>query len=477
MAKPFDFGKIELEAGPQARPAAVLDAEKPFRILLLGDFSGRSYRRRHEDEADLVRRPVLRVDRDNLDQVLARVAPWLELGPHVRIAFRELEDFHPDRLYASLEIFRRLRDLRARLAEPATFPAAARELGVALAQAAPGLTEPASGNLLEQAIEAAELRVAASPPDALAEYIRRVVTPYLVPKPHPRQQELLAQFDGAISGLMRALLHHSGFQALEAAWRGVDFLVRRLETDGHLKIHLLDVSRDELAGDLAGSDLQRTAMHHILVEQAADAPGGEAWSVVAANYVFEQTRQDAELLRRIARLAGRAGAPFIAEAGSRPPEPGALESWNELRSMPEAVWVGLAVPRFLLRLPYGRHTDPIESFPFEEMPGAPQHQWYLWGNPGFACAYLLGRAFQNWGWDMRPGMVQEITDLPAHFYQEEGETRMKPCTEMLLSVDEVEELLEMGLMPLVSFRNRDMIRLARFQSLAHPPKPLAGPWR
>lgn len=477
MPRPFDFGRIELEAGPQSQPAAVLETETPFRILILGDFSGRAHRGLCETGAALARRPILRVDRDNLDQVLARLAPSLALGPHVRISFRELEDFHPDRLYASLEIFRRLHAARDRLADAAMFHAAAGELGIPPAPASPDVTELVSGSLLEQAVEAAELRQAAPAPDPLAEYIRRIVAPYLVPRPNPAQQEVLAQLEEATSGLMRALLHHPAFQSLEAAWRGVDFLVRRLETDGRLQIYLLDLTREELEADLGSPDPDSTVMHQILVEQAAGIPGAEAWSVVAANYVFEQTARDAELLSRIGRLAARAGAPFIAEAGSHPPEPGADQAWNQLRSAPEAVWIGLALPRFLLRLPYGRHTHPIESFPFEEMPGAPQHQWYLWGSPAFACAYLLGRAFLNWGWDMRPGMVQEITDLPAHFYQEEGETRMKPCAEMLLTVEAVEELLEMGFMPLVSFKNRDMVRLARFQSIARPPRPLAGPWR
>lgn len=477
MPRPFDFGRIELEAGPQSQPAAVLETEAPFRILILGDFSGRAHRGLCETGAALARRPILRVDRDNLDQVLARLAPSLALGPHVRISFRELEDFHPDRLYASLEIFRRLHAARDRLADAAMFHAAAGELGIPPAPASPDVTELVSGSLLEQAVEAAELRQAAPAPDPLAEYIRRIVAPYLVPRPNPAQQEVLAQLEEATSGLMRALLHHPAFQSLEAAWRGVDFLVRRLETDGRLQIYLLDLTREELEADLGSPDPDSTVMHQILVEQAAGIPGAEAWSVVAANYVFEQTARDAELLSRIGRLAARAGAPFIAEAGSHPPEPGADQAWNQLRSAPEAVWIGLALPRFLLRLPYGRHTHPIESFPFEEMPGAPQHQWYLWGSPAFACAYLLGRAFLNWGWDMRPGMVQEITDLPAHFYQQEGETRMKPCAEMLLTVEAVEELLEMGFMPLVSFKNRDMVRLARFQSIARPPRPLAGPWR
>jgi type VI secretion system protein ImpC len=477
MPKPFDFGKIELEAAPQTQPAALLESETPFRILILGDFSGRANRGLREIGPALAQRPVVRVDRDNFDHVLGRLKPSLRLGPHLSLTFHELDDFHPDRLYDSLEIFGRLRALRQKLADAATFSTAAAELGLDAAAPPPEPAELTSGDLLEHAVAATQAQAGGPPADPLAEHIRRVVAPYLTPKPHPRQAELLAQLDQAIAGLMRAVLHQPAFQALEALWRALFFLARRLETDGRLRIYLLDLSRDELAADLTTGELVESGLYRALVEQTVGTLGGEAWSVVAGDFVFEQTRADAELLGRIAKLASQAGAPFLAEAGTQPPEADAAGPWAALRAMPEAAWIGLALPRFLLRLPYGRHTDPIESFDFEEMPAIPQHPWYLWGNPAFACVYLLGRAFQNWGWEMRPGMVQDIEDLPAHFYQEEGETKMKPCAELLLTEDAVEQILEMGYMPLVSFKNRDRVRLARFQSIARPPRPLAGPWR
>jgi type VI secretion system protein ImpC len=162
---------------------------------------------------------------------------------------------HPDRLYERLEIFDRLRTLRRKLTDDATFPSAARELGLEATPARPDVAELAAGNLLEHAVEATEARATGAPADPLAEYIRRIVAPYLTPKPHPRQAELLAQLDQAIAGLMRAVLHQPAFQALEAAWRAVFFLVRRLETDGRLRVYLLDLSRDELAGDLTRGEL------------------------------------------------------------------------------------------------------------------------------------------------------------------------------------------------------------------------------
>jgi type VI secretion system protein ImpC len=139
--------------------------------------------------------------------------------------------------------------------------------------------------------------------------------------------------------------------------------------------------------------------------------------------------------------------------------------------------VGLALPRFLLRLPYGEKTAPVESFAFEEMPDAPAHEDYLWGNAAFACTLLLAESFKNQGWAMRPpGAISDIDGLPLHAYELDGQSQLKPCSEILLTDDAVECILENGLMPLVALKGRDLVRLARFQSIAEPPRPLAGPW-
>ena len=158
-----------------------------------------------------------------------------------------------------------------------------------------------------------------------------------------------------------------------------------------------------------------------------------------------------------------AGAPFLGEAdpGKSGAESGdgALE-WERLRQLPEACWIGLAMPRLLLRLPYGKKTDPVESFDFEEMPGVPIHQQYLWGNPAFACVQLLA----------------EIDRLPVHIYEAEGEKHAKPCAEVLLTERDIEWILDQGYMALDSKRDRDVVRLVRFQSIAKPPARLSGRW-
>jgi type VI secretion system protein ImpC len=276
-----------------------------------------------------------------------------------------------------------------------------------------------------------------------------------------------------------ALLHHPEFQALEAAWRAVYFLVRALETDAGIKLHLIDATKVELLPALTA------------VAPQAEEP----WAVFAGNYTFEPTSEDTELLWKVAEIASEADAPFLAAASPRilgcdsladspapchwrlPLDAEAERAWDSLRRIPEAPYLGLALPRFLIRPPYGAGINPVETLDLVEMPaGAAPHEHYLWANPAFACVFLLARAFAEYGWDLRPGIYREIQDMPAHYYEDNGETRMKPCAEALLDVETAGKILDRGLMPLLSIKNRDAVRLARFQSIRKPAAPLAGRW-
>ena len=511
MPKPFDFGGVNLTAGADgssARPSP----ETPFRIVILGNFSGRANRGISEANTIAKRRAVL-VDRDNFDQVLARTGAALQLAigdDSLRLRFSELEDFHPDRIFQHLEAFGKLRDLRGRLQNPSTFQRAADELGLRSSgsvselrradtspAAAPNATRLAAGSLLDEMIEQTESRVAEDrykrKPDEVREFAQRAAAEHVVSSPDARQLEILSVIDRGIGGLMRAVLHNRDFQALEAIWRATFLLVRQLETGSQLKLYVIDISKDELAADLkSAADLRATGMYRLLVEQSVETQGAEPWAIIVGNYAFGSESDDAAVLSRMSQIAHRAHAPFVAEASPRllgcdslasTPHPREWKAsnppagdWAALRRQPEADSVGLALPRFLLRLPYGKKTVPLESFDFDEFQELPKHEDYLWGNPGFAVALLLAQSFSEAGWDMKPGSVSEIDRLPLHVYEKNGESESKPCAEVLLTEDAAMRLLEEGLIPLVSFKDRDSARVMRFQSVADPLRGLVGPW-
>ena len=131
----------------------------------------------------------------------------------------------------------------------------------------------------------------------------------------------------------------------------------------------------------------------------------------------------------------------------------------------------------LLRLPYGAKSEPVERFTFEELTGAESHYSYLWGNPALAAAILIARAFQDRGWSMTLNDVLELGDLPAHTFVGADGPELKPCAEVYLSDIAAEAVLAQGIMPFLSHRYRNIVRLARFQSIAEPFQALAGPWR
>ncbi len=518
MPRPFLSSEVHLDvaSGRERFPQAA-SPESSFRIALLGDFSGRANRGLFETRPALGRRRIIPVDRDSFGEILERAGASLQIplegpqGPSLSLHFKELDDFHPDQLFQRVSIFAKLRELRERLANPSTFAKAAEELGIAPAPAAAPETgrtssrprsvalDPsrlASGSLLEDLIEQSESQPAhVQRPDELQEFIRRVVAPHLAPDADPRQPQALARIDRTTSLLMGALLHHPDFQALEAAWRGVFFLARRMETGPQLRLCLIDISKAELAADLSSQqDLESTGIYKLLVEQTVRTPGAEPWAVLAANYTFEPTRADAELLGRIAQTASAAGAPFLAAASTgvvgcesiaqlpnpREWKPASetedAKAWRALRKLPEVTYLGMALPRFLLRLPYGKDTDFAEHFDFEEMLDPPVHEDYLWGNPALACVLLLAQAFSASGWNMRPGESSEITGLPLHLYRVDGEFQEKPCAETLLTVEAADRILEKGVMPLASLKGRDAARLVRFQSMADPIRALSGRW-
>jgi type VI secretion system protein ImpC len=107
---------------------------------------------------------------------------------------------------------------------------------------------------------------------------------------------------------------------------------------------------------------------------------------------------------------------------------------------------------------------------------AQEHEDFLWGNPAFHCALLIARSFTEQGWSMQLGNYLEIDNLPAYILKQNGESRLQPCAEVCLSDNAMEKILNQGIMPFISHRSSNIVRLARFQSVAEPLKALAGPW-
>ncbi len=480
------LGRAPRAAGPVAR----------FRLALLGDFSGRANAGTVETGAALAARKPLKVDVDSLDDVLARMKLSLALDlaedGAVTVPIASLDDFHPDQIVANLPLFEELLTLRRNLASRTGFEKAAKAVlswsGEAPLPRPPRRARGAAVATDRRLSDFARLlgRPASSASAAEASVdalLRRIVGPLVEPVRDARQEQLTARVDAALAAAMRRVLHHPDFQTAEALWRGVEFLVRRIETGARMEIVLYDVSAEELAADLAATDtLEETGLYGMLVEQPAlDAHQGPL-SAVLGLYGFELTPPHADLLGRIAQIAAGANAPFIAAIGPdalatpmHEQNPLIQDAFAALQALPQAAYLGLATPRFLLRMPYGRKTDPIDAFAFEEFTRQSGLSGMLWGHPALIAGLLLAQGFAQQGAKMKLGSILGVGDMPYYVYvAEDGDQVALPCTERLYTERQAAQVARYGVMPLISLRGRPEVRLGGLNGLAGGR--LAGFW-
>src|SRR6478735_6709921 len=220
-------------------------------------------------------------------------------------------------------------------------------------------------------------------------------------------QAIIATIDKKLTEQINAILHHNEFQQLEGAWRGLSYLVNNTETDEQLKIRVLNISKKDLGKTLKkfkGTAWDQSPIFKKLYEEEYGQFGGEPFGCLVGDYHFDHSPPDVEILGEMSKIAAAAHAPFIA-GGS--PTLMQMDSWQELsnprdltkifqtaeyapwrslRESDDARYLGLAMPRFLSRLPYGSKTDPVSDFDFEEDVEGADHSKYTWANAAYAMA-------------------------------------------------------------------------------------------
>jgi type VI secretion system protein ImpC len=483
--------------------------DRPFVIVVLGDFLGTADGVPRDHMGPLHNRQLLDIDRDNFDAILAgfgvrwdAMLEGLLRHPEARIPaqlpLRALEDFHPDRIVEQLMPLRSLIETRRGLEDPSRFEDVAAEV-VKWAQPTsadappPPAMEPPE--LLDRILDQSNDRAGQTPQEPwsgdLQQLLKHIVRPYLVKIDTARQTALVDAVDQALAQQVRSILHHPRFRQLEAAWRSIHWLVNAAETGAHLKIRVLQGTKDELQQDLtARPALEGSEIARLLLEPTSK-PGGQPPSLLIGNYAFAHTTEELALLQRLGGIAQRLRAPFVAAASPRLlgcasfteissardlvrqfQEPSHRE-WQAFRRSSEARWLSLALPRFLLRLPYGAATEPVSTFAFEEHITGSDHEQLLWGNPAFAVGAVIVGVFALEGWSLDlTKRVYRLDGLPLYIYQEEGMAMTKPCAEVLLSERVLQALEEIALVPLVSYRDTDMVVLPCIQALGEPRSPL-----
>jgi type VI secretion system protein ImpC len=306
-------------------------------------------------------------------------------------------------------------------------------------------------------------------------------------------QAMIAELDQKLSEQINLILHHAEFQQLESAWRGLHHLVNNTETDEQLKIRVMNVSKAELHKNLKkfkGTAWDQSPVFKRIYEEEYGQFGGEPFGCLVGDYYFDQSPPDVELLAEMAKIAASAHAPFIAAAS---PNLMQMSSWQELanprdltkifgtaeyagwrslRESDDAKYIGLAMPRFLARTPYGAKTNPVESFNFEEDTASADHSKYTWANAAYAMAVNINRSFKEFGWCSKIRGIESggaVEGLPTHsFPTDDGGVDMKCPTEIAISDRREAELAKNGFMPLVHRKNSDFAAFIGAQSLQKP---------
>jgi type VI secretion system protein ImpC len=304
---------------------------------------------------------------------------------------------------------------------------------------------------------------------------------------------LIAEIDAKLSAQINVILHNERFQQVESAWRGLHYLVHNTETDEMLKVRVMNVSKSELSKSLRkykGAVWDQSPLFKKIYEQEYGQLGGEPYGALMGDYYFDHTPGDVELLGQLAQIAAASHAPFIAGAGSSlmgmdswqelanprdlakiysPPD---YAAWRSLRESDDAKYVGLCMPRFLARLPYGAGTNPVEEFDFEESTDSGESARYSWANSAYAMAVNINRSFKLYGWCSSIRGVESgglVESLPVHaFPSDDGGVDMKCPTEIAISDRREAELANAGLMPLIHRKSTDMAAFIGAQSLQKP---------
>jgi len=288
--------------------------------------------------------------------------------------------------------------------------------------------------------------------------------------------DMLSELDKKLSMQVDEIMHQAAFQKIESAWRGLHMLVDRTDFRQNIRISLMNVSKDKLLEDFEEAmDVTKSGLYKHVYTAEYGQFGGKPYGAIIGNYDFGPGGQDIQLLRYVASVSAMSHAPFISAAGPQffglndfegLPNLKDLDAifegpqyakWRGFRETEDARYIGLTLPRFLLREPYGKNSKPVKAFDYEENVSG-THENYLWGNTAFAFATRLTESFAKYRWCpniIGPKGGGAVDNLPLHQFESMGQIETKIPTEVLVSDRREFELAEQGLIGLTMRKDSD----------------------
>ena len=348
---------------------------------------------------------------------------------------------------------------------------------------------------LQVAPEVEGSQQAAALPD---EFVDRFLSPAAASasQVHAMISDWVGRIDVLVSAQLNEILHAAPFLELEASWRGIHYLVQSCEPAPLLQIRVLNCTKAELVKDFEKSPYyDQSLLFRKVYEDEFATLGGSPFGLLVGDYEFTRQPQDIDLLTEISKIAAVAHAPFISAASpkllgldafselssvrnlGRIFEAVEFVSWRTFCSLETSRYVGLCLPRVLLRPPHSHIA--ADGFTFQEDTQGNKPEKYLWGNPAYAFATRVVDAFTRYHWCaairgiLTGGLV---SGLSAHSYATPEDelarnevARIGP-TDATISEELESSLAAAGFIPLISCRNTDYAVVFSTPSCHSPPR-------
>lgn len=301
--------------------------------------------------------------------------------------------------------------------------------------------------------------------------------------------EMIAELDARLAAQIDEILHHQDVQKLESAWRGLKYLIDQTNFRENIRVEILNVSKEALLEDFEDApEITKSGLYKHVYTSEYGTFGGQPVGVMVGNYEFDAGPQDIKLLQSVASVAAMAHTPFISAASPsffgvddirklvnlkdikaifEGPQ---YAKWNSFRESEDSRYIGLTMPRFLLRLPYDPINNPVKAFEYKESIEQ-DHTRYLWGNTAFALAARIGDSFAKYRWCpniIGPQSGGAVNDLILHQFESMGQIESKTPTEVLVSDRREYELAEAGFIPLVFRKGSDNASFFSANSVQKP---------
>jgi type VI secretion system ImpC/EvpB family protein len=315
----------------------------------------------------------------------------------------------------------------------------------------------------------------------------------------------IGEIDELLNDQINAILHHASFQKLEASWRGLHYLARQASAEGepNVRVKVLNATWKELERDFERStEFDQSQLFRKVYDQEFGTPGGEPYGALVGDFEIHprpsssHPHDDIATLKAIGQVAAAAFCPFIASASpamfglddfskleqrldhAKTMEQMDYLKWRALRETEDARFVGLALPRVLMRTPYEDDGTRIDRFTFHEDVAGLDCSKYLWGNAAYAFGAVLVRAYAQSGWlaDIRGvqrgveggGLVVELPE--ASFGTDKRGVAAKTSTDVVITDELEKHLADIGFVPLCDCKDTKYSAFYSNQSVQKPKK-------